>query len=846
LLKSVIFRQIERKGLLEGQAMLLSYNWLLELLPALTASSDEVARKLTSIGLELEEQREIGVGLEALRIVEVQKIEPHPNRDKLRLVTVTDGNTSQTVVCGASNVPAPGGLVVLAPLGAYLPAVDLKLEPRKLGGVMSEGMLCSEEELGLAPSAEGILTFEPGRFPAGTSFYTAFPGAKDTIFGIGVTPNRPDALGHRGVARDLAAAFGVVFTPPRANLPAPSEKTLASLVTVRNEATSACPRYGAGLVSKLRVAASPEWLRWRLQGLGVRPISNIVDVTNLVLLEFGNPMHAFDLASVKGRTIVIRQARSGEQIKTLDGEMRTLLPNDLVIADAETATAVAGVMGGATSEIRESTETVLLEAAYFTPSGIRRTARRLGMHTDSSYRFERGVNWDALHDVLARSISLLLELAGGTYVGHEFHDGAPLALPEIMLRKDRLNQLLGVDVPFDQACALLRTLGFETLSQDASKARLQGAPWRPDVTMEADLIEEVARIRGLDSIPPRLPAIMPQPPSTSGKLERTVRHLAASLGLSEAVCYSFVAPADLQALGAPQPTVRLTHPLTEERSVLTTTLLPGLVEAYRRAARRGQTNVRLFTVASRFMTIRRQVTTGAGQLARPVAQTDIGALPQERLSFAALMAGDRASYLSKAEAVDVFDVKGIAIDLVHHLTGHEAELQLAPASEETQHLHPRGSAHVFCNGTIVGRLGPLHPAVAERLDIESSVFVLELELDTIESIEPVRKRYRPIPKLPAVSRDVALEAPETLAASEILNALKQGGGDLCESVELFDLFTGSNLEEGRRSLAFRIVYRDPKATTDPDNATTLTDKQVDKQHEKVLASVQKLGITLRT
>lgn len=824
--------------------MLLSFNWLCELLPGSTATPTEIALKLTAIGLELEEQREVGAGLDALALVAVRKVEPHPNRDKLRLVTVDDGKSSLTVVCGASNVPNPGGMVVLAPLGAYLRAIDLKLEPRKLGGIVSEGMLCSEEELGLAPSAEGILTFPAGAFAPGTPFYTAFPHAKDTIFGIGVTPNRPDALGHRGVARDLAAAFGVAFNPPVTELPTPRVTTLVSELTVRNEAPNACPRYGAGLVTNVRVAPSPEWLRWRLHALGLRSISNVVDITNLILLEFGNPMHAFDLTTVRGKTILVRQAKPEERIQTLDGELRQLMPSDLVIADAESATALAGIMGGANSEIRASSQAVLLEAAYFAPSGIRRTARRLGMHTDSSYRFERGVDWSALEDVLKRAISLLMELASGTYVGHEFFDGSAPTLPEITLRSERLNHLLGVDVPFDSACTLLSHLGFAVVSPEASSARFRGAPWRPDVTMEADLIEEVARIRGLDSIPAKLPAIMPQTPSQSGKLERKVRTIAASLGLSEAVCYSFVAPSDLVALGAPPPSVTLSHPLSEERSVLTTTLLPGLIEAYRRASRRGQTNVRLFTVSSRFLAVRRELTTGTGQLARPVAPSDVKRLPEERLSFAALIAGDRPTYLSKAEPVDVFDAKGIVAELVYQLTGHDVVVSLT-ADSDTQHLHPRARAAVSCNGTVVGRLGPLHPNVAERLDIDTSVLVIELELDTLEAIPQVRKRYRPIPKLPAVSRDVALEAPSALAASEILSALERGGGELCESVELFDLFTGGNLEPGRRSLAFRIVYRDPKAATDPENATTLTDKQVDKQHEKALAAVQKLGITLR-
>ena len=828
--------------------MLLSYNWLRELLPNLTASPATVAEKLTSIGLELEEQRDVGAGLELLRLVEVVKVEPHPNRDKLRLVTVNTGETTQTVVCGAANVPEPGGIVVLAPLGAYLPAIDLELTPRKLGGIVSEGMLCSEEELGLAPTADGILTFAPGTFTPGTLFYAAFPFAKDTIFGIGVTPNRPDALGHRGVARDLAAAFELEFEPTSPDFEnlAKGADALRRRVNVRNEAPVACPRYGAALVDDVTVKASPEWLRWRLNSLGIRPISNVVDVTNLVLLEFGNPMHAFDLANVGEAQIVIRNAGAGERMTTLDGAERELLSSDLVIADANRPTALAGVMGGKDSEIRETTRTVLLEAAYFTPGVIRKSARRLAMHTDSSYRFERGVNWEALESVLARASQLLSELGSGVPVGAAFFDGSLPTRPEVRLRGARLNQLLGVTVPFAEVCSILKRLGFTRVSTDAQvdQAVFRVPSWRPDVSMEADLVEEVARIRGLDAIPAKLPSILPQVPSTSGRLEREVRKIAAGLGLDEAVSYSFVSPKDLTALGAPPPVVTLSHPLSEERSVMTTSLLPGLIEAYRRSSRHGHPDLRLFTVGSKFLPVRKQKTEGAAGKARPVVDADLGRLPEERFSFAALLAGERANYLSKPEALDVYDAKGVVVELIARLTGHACELEQA-TGEDVAYLHPRSRALVRVAGKLVGSLGALHPAVAEKLDVPPQVFVIELCLDTLENLGVVKKRYRPIPRLPAVTRDIALEAPERLTAGEILATIARSGGELCESVELFDLYTGANLEPGRRSLAFRLVYRDPKAVTDPDKATTLTDKQVDKQHAAVVTAVQKLGVTIR-
>jgi phenylalanyl-tRNA synthetase beta chain len=337
---------------------------------------------------------------------------------------------------------------------------------------------------------------------------------------------------------------------------------------------------------------------------------------------------------------------------------------------------------------------------------------------------------------------------------------------------------------------------------------------------------------------------LPQVPSASGRLERDVRKTAASLGLDEAVSYSFVSPKDLVALGAPAPLVTLNHPLSEDRSVMTTSLLPGLLEAYRRSARHGHPNLRLFTVGSKFLPVRRETNRGAVAVARPVVDSDVGRLPEERFSFAALLAGERANYLSKEEPLDVYDAKGVVQELVARLTGHTCNL-VATTDEQLAYLHPRSRAAIEIEGQLVGSVGALHPNVAEKLDVPPQVFVIELCLDTLENLGSVRKRYRPIPRLPAVTRDIALEASEQLTAGDILATMKQSGGELCESVELFDLYTGSNLEPGRRSLAFRLTYRDPKAVTDPEKAATLTDKQVDKQHASVVAAVQKLGVTIR-
>lgn len=834
--------------------MRISYNWLRQLLPALESSARDrspaaVAERLTDVGLELEEVVEFGAGLDSVVLAEVVKVEQHPARDRLSLVTVSLGDNQalgkpeQTVVCGASNVPAPGGLVALAPLGSYLPAVNLKLEPRKLGGIISEGMLCSETELGLGAESDGILTFEAGRFAAGTPFLKAFPEAQDTTFEIGVTPNRPDALGHIGVARDIAAVYEIDFQVPDPGTPKKvDDQALSDLIEIDNRAKDRCPRYGAAAVMNVTVQKSPEWLRWRLFSLGVRPISNVVDITNLLLLEYGNPMHAFDLSKVEERKIVIRHASDGETMKTLDDVERQLEPSDLVISDGKRPSAIAGIMGGADSEISTETKDVLLECAYFDPRGIRRTARRLTLQTDSSYRFERGVGFAHLEDVLRRACTLLSELADGAVVpGQLFDDGSPPELPEVRLRAERMERLLGVAIDASRATEVLHRLGFESVA-GKSNPTFRAPSFRPDVSLEADLIEEVARIVGLDAIPTELPAIQPQAPSGAAKLERRTRRAAAELGLSEAVTYSFVADSDLKKLRAPAPTVTLKNPLTEERNVLTSSLLPGLVEVVRRARRRGEHDIRVFSVASRFLRPLTKLPEGDARAARPRAEEDRGALPEERLSFAAALAGARPSYLGQAELVDVFDAKGVALEMLARLTKRSVQVTSAP---ELQHLHPRGAARLSIDGVSVGTFGPLHPDVIDALDLGDRVYVIELDLVAVERVGQRLVKYRPIPKLPAVTRDIALEAPEEMAAGDLMQAIRKHAGELCESVELFDVFTGKGLESGHRSLGFRVVYRDPKATTDPDQAKTLTDKQVDKQHQRVVKAVEKLGVNLR-
>jgi len=808
-----------------------SLNWLRSLVPGLPSSGLEVADRLTGGGLEVEAIMPFGAGLDQVLVAAVREVNPHPSRQNLRLVTVDLGGTSQTIVCGAPNVPAPGGLVCLARVGTTLPSIGRALEPREIAGVKSEGMLLSEVEMGIGEDGSGILILPPGTAP-GTPLTTALPAVSDTIFEIGVTPNRPDALGHIGLARDAAALFGLPFAPPRTESPVRvAGGTIDTRVSVEVHDFERCPHYGALVVEDVTIAPSPLWLRYRLQSLGVRSISNVVDITNLVMLEYGHPMHAFDLDLVRGRKIIVRRATPGETMKTLDGIERKLVEDDLLICDGEGPVALAGVMGGENTEIRKETKRVLFECAYFIPRGVRRTSRRHGLHTESSHRFERGVDPGDVADVLAQSGSLATSLAGASAVPGAIHARRDrIEQPTVRLRQQRLDSLLGVHVALEEASTILQRLGFEVIGPREGALDAVVPTHRPDVSREADLIEEVARIRGLDSIPTVLPAIHPQPPRDTLLLENGVRRAAVELGLSEAITYSFLAPEALERIGAPAPTVRLRNPLTEDRTVMRTSLVPGLLETIARARRHGERSARLFTIASIFL---------PGAAGSP--------LPEERPSFAAVCTGARETHLGKPEDIDVFDAKGIATEMARRVSGHaDVRVEAFAASEVPVLLHPRAAARLMIGEEQVGRFGMLHPDLVESYDLAASTAVVEIDLDALRRVGKLVPKYRPIPRLPAASRDIALVVHDDTASGAVQSVIRDAAGELCESVELFDVFRGQGIPQDHRSLAFHVIYRDPKAATDPEHARTLTDEEVDRRHAEVVKTArERMGAQLR-
>ncbi len=810
--------------------MLVSYRWLQELCPV-DADVAEVARRISLAGLEVEAMEEKGHNLAGVVVAEVRAKSLHPKHEKLTLVRVFDGQDELDVVCGAPNVPGPGGRVLFARPGAVLPN-GMEIAPRKVAGVESSGMICSEAELDIGGDSDGIFVMDAddGALP-GTPVADALD-LRDVILDIGLTPNRPDCLGHVGIAREVGVLFGVTYEPRKAVGPRQTFAAGASFeatqpvtelvplwdndadavatptlpeISVEIEDGDRCPRYGAALVSGVEIAASPFWLRYRLHNLGLRSLSNVVDATNLILLEWGHPIHGFDLDRLRGSKVVVRLAKDGERMATLDDVERTFSADDLLICDGEGPVAVAGVMGGLDSEIRDETQAVLIECAYFDPRSIRRTSRRLGLNTDSSHRFERGVDPEAIPQVLASAASLIAELGGGAVATAAIDRIAtPYEARTIRLRAARATRLLGTSVSGEECLRILQSLGCRIVEQSDDQIIALAPSWRPDLQREVDLIEEVARVRGYDEIPTAVPRVHPSEAGTPGLLKTVdlLRDAAVTAGLYEAINYGFVSADDLRKARVSTNAVCLANPLSEERAVMRTSLLPGLTGATARAQRHGATEARLFEIARTF-------------------EPSDDVLPREQTTLAIALAGQRGGWIGGAKPFDLYDGKGAVEAILDGVFGRVPELR---PGELPAFMHPKRSALVVLESRPVGFVGEIHPDVADDLALIGRVVYGELDVAALyalaEELGPTQARG--LPKFPAVTRDIAMLVRDEFSAGQIAEALAGASNGLAESVALFDLYRGGQIPEGHRSLAFRVTYRDPEGT--------LTDKRVDKVH----------------
>ncbi len=803
--------------------MRISVSWLGEYV-TLPPSVEQLAQQLTMAGLEVERIERPGEPLRQVLVAQIKESSPHPSADKLSVTRVDLGSgTLLQIVCGAKNYKV-GDKVPLAKVGTELPS-GVKIVQASIRGVESFGMLCSEKELALSEDASGLMILDPGA-PVGASLAEAL-GADDAVLELDVTPNRPDALSHLGISREVAVLNRVALTPPVIQL-AESSRLTSEAIRIRIEDPARCPRYAGRVVENVSIAPSPRWLANRLKACGVRAINNVVDVTNYVMLEYGKPLHAFDLDKVAGAEIIVRLARAGEKLITLEGKERTLHPEDLLICDRDKPVALAGVMGGGDSEVSPNTRRILLESAHFEPTGIRRTAKRHGLHTESSHRFERGMDINAVGTALDRAAAMIAELGKGTVLkGRADVYPRPPPPKVVRLRYPRVGQLLGAQVEENESHRILDALGFKRTGTPAGGAASYEIPtYRVDVDREEDLIEEVARIRGYDAIPNTMPRgvaeLSPEPISL--EVERRIRAAMTGAGFDEVINYSFVSPQQLAALDAPAG-IPLKNPLSVEQSVMRTTLQANLLQNLELNLRHQAQSVRLYELGRLYLPDPQ-----GGKGSRPVAR--------EPLHLGGLLFGnrERRGWTSKETVVDFFDAKGAVECVFARLGIRESRF------ERVDHpfLHPRASASIQIGPKHeeVGICGELHPKVAKRLSLPASIYLFELNVETLYGVANLVPEFQPIGRFPAVLRDLAVVVPVALQNEEVRRVILEVGGPLVEDAVVFDVYVGKPIPEGSKNVAYAIRYRSAERT--------LTDSEVNDAHQRIISEVQRrLGGQLR-
>ncbi len=789
--------------------MKISYNWLKQYVE-FDWSPQQLAERLTMCGIEVEGIEQIGASFDKIVVAQIVSSDKHPNADRLSVCRVTDGATERQIVCGAKNYKV-GDKVPLALPGAVLPG-DFKIKVGKLRGVESQGMMCSEKELGIAEDAEGLLILEPAT-RLGAPIAEVLGGG-DTVYDLEITPNRPDLLSIIGIAREVSALTGNPIKMPDTNFTEEGEP-VDTLAKVRVEAPDLCPRYAARVVRGVKIGPSPAWLKTLLEKLGIRSINNVVDVTNFVLLESGHPLHAFDYNLLAGHEIVVRRAQAGEHLMTLDDKDRVLDEQMLVIADAQKGVALAGIMGGRQSEISDGTVDVLLESAYFVPTNIRKTSKRVGLGSESSYRFERGADVGVCDWASRRAIALIQQLAGGKVARGVIDTLAkPVELRRIACRFSRVNQLIGVEVPVDAVKRALTNLGLAIASESADRIEVTVPTFRVDLQREVDLIEEVGRIFGLDKIP----SVASRAEPAISKFDvaydrlRLVRQILNGVGYEEAVNQTPTAPATaaLTQLPAELALVKLQNPLNEDLSILRPSLLPGLLQNLRTNIARQTLDVRLFEIGRVF--------------------ASRNGKPQEQRSLALAVTGGRSPNAWEAEALsakaDYYDLKGAVEALLARLKVAAVEFvpQQAPAGVFAQ------SALVKAGGKTLGEIGVLQEKLGREFDLREAVALAELDLDEVLAVARWTKAYRPLPQHPSVQRDVALVVDAATTHEQVMAVFARCRKNLVASVRLFDIFSGKTIPSGKKSMAYSLTYQAPDRT--------LTDAEVNKTHDEIVAKLK--------
>ncbi len=790
-------------------------------------STQQMCDQLTMAGLEVDSVEPAAGDFTEVFVARVESLEKHPDADKLNVCQVTDGSETLQIVCGAANV-RPGLIIPLAKVGAVLPG-DFKIKPAKLRGVESFGMLCSEKELGLADSAEGLMEL-PADAPLGQNI-REYMQLDDNIIELDLTPNRGDCLSIEGVAREL----GVLNQCDVNEQPwAPYKQTIKDAFPVEIQADEACTHYTGRVIKGIKVKAqTPLWMLERLRRGGIRGLSPVVDVTNYVMLELGQPMHAFDLQKLNGK-ITVRFSEKAEKITLLDGKSIELQENTLVIADDSKALALAGVMGGEDSAVDDSTTDIFLESAFFKPEVIAGKARGYGLHTDSSHRFERGVDTQLQVHAIERATELICEICGGEVgpvVKHKTPSHPAEAVP-IQLRSDQIKRVLGIKLTDNEVSDIFQRLCMEVkvCSNDGPDGWLIKSPsFRFDIQIEADLLEEVVRIYGYNNIPrtqPSYHSIIQSQPEAKNSLN-TLKKCLVNRGYFEAISYSFVDPKWQKILDPQTKTIALANPLSSEMSVMRTTMWAGLLSALKYNVNRQQNRVRLFETGLCFKP--QELKSEADS---QVYTAGFDTIEQEAM-FSGVICGDihQEQWAEQSRKVDYFDVKAD----VEALLSYSASKTTFEAAEHPA-LHPGQSASIKQNGELIGWIGALHPQVQKALDIDQRVYVFELKQAAIANNNvPV---FSALSRYPEVRRDLAILVDEAIPVAEILSVIESTSSDLLKETQLFDIYQGKGVGEGIKSVAFGLILQ--------EFSRTLTDQEVDTEIENIVSTLnQQFAATLR-
>lgn len=803
--------------------MFVSYKWLQDYVDLSGISADELAEKITKSGIEVEGVETLNEGMHGLVVGHVLEREQHPNADKLNKCLVDVGEEQPVqIICGAPNVDK-GQKVVVAKVGAVLPG-NFKIKKAKLRGEESHGMICSLQELGIESKlvakefSEGIFVF-PNDVTVGDDALSAL-NRDDQVLELGLTPNRADCLSMLGVAYEVAAILGRDVNLPTPEVNASSEKA-SDYITVNVEATEDNPLYIAKVIKNVKIGPSPVWMQTRLMAAGIRPHNNVVDITNYILLEYGQPLHAFDYDRLGSKEILVRRAHEGEEMVTLDDSKRTLTPDHLVITNGQEPVALAGVMGGANSEVQSDTTTVLLESAYFKGATVRKASKDHGLRSEASTRFEKGVDPNRVIAAAERAAELLgLYAQGEVLEGSVEADSLKVEPAVVSVTLEKINRVLGTTITEDEVKEIFKRLQFEVKVEDG-EITVTVPTRRGDITIEEDLIEEVARIYGYDHLPLTLPISASTPGALSPyqKKRRVIRRFLEGAGLYQAVTYSLTseAKATQYAIEKREP-IRLAMPMSEDRSMLRLSIVPQLLEVLKYNVARQMDSVAVYETGTVFLA------------------TNQDDLPEEREHLAAAITGvwHLHPWQGEKKTVDFFVLKGV-------LEGMFAVLGLTNSIEYRQAsidgMHPGRTAEIFLAGKNIGFIGQVHPTVQKELDLKET-YVFEISLKALLETEIAPLQYESIPRYPSISRDIALVVDTDKVAGEIKATIVEAGGALLKEVQVFDLYEGERMEPGKKSIAYSLKYFDPEKT--------LTDEEVTKAHDKVLKAVEeKTGAVLR-